>query len=270
MKNKNSGFSLVELVIVIAIVGILSGIIALVIRTPILAYEDTIKRAELADQGSSAIRMIKKDIKMSLPNSMRISNSEDKTYLEFLSIINGGKYRSQNTIDNNGNILDFNIADDSFDILSEAITFSGDEKIVVANIGTVAYDAYALDNMATYNGITNTPVKKIVINPKQFPLESINENFYVVKTPITYVCDKNSKQLIKYWNYEVSANQPVNTLISPLNSAKSTLVANNISNCNFVYSEGENSRNGIVTIIITLANESQKATLYGDTYVRNN
>lgn len=268
-KNKQSGFTLIEIIIVITITGILAAILAMFMRNPLIAYDDTAKRMELADQASSIIRSIKKDIRMSLPNSIRVSTVGNKTYLEVISVVAGGKYRSQLATGGIGNILDFTIADTSFDVLSGAITFKGGEKIVVANIGSPGYDAYSSNNMTNYNGALNTPVNTINIEGKTFPLESPNENFYVVDKPITYMCDKENKTLVKYWGYTINSSQPVDNLSSPLLTSKSTLIANNITDCNFVYNQGENTRNGIITIVVTLSNKSQQATLYGDTYVRN-
>jgi len=269
IKSKKLGFTMVELVIVIAITGILASILAIFIRIPVIAYEDTYGRAELTDQASSIIKAIKKDIRMSLPNSIRVSTVGNKTYLELISVVAGGKYRSQNATGGTGNILDFTFADTSFDVLSGPMTFKGGEKIVVANIGSPGFDAYSSSNMTDYNGALNVPVNTINIVGKLFPLESPNENFYVVDKPITYMCDKDTKTVIKYWSYAINTTQPVNNLATPLLTSKSTLIANNVANCNFIYNQGENTRNGIVTIIVTVSNKAQEATLYGDTYVRN-
>ncbi len=269
VKINNKGFTMVEMIIVIAITGILAAVAATLIKNPVIAYDETAKRAELADQAYLLVKKLKQDVRMSLPNSVRVSTVGNKVFLEMLTLSNGGKYRVQQTSSNSGDILDFTTTDTSFDLLSGTMTFSGGEKIVVANIGSPGYDAYSLDNMSDYKGTLNTAVSNIVINAKKFPLESPNESFYVVDKIVSYVCDKDSKTLTKYWGYSISGTQPNDINTAPLNSASSTLVADNISDCNFSYNQGVNSRNGIVTIWVKLKNKDQEATLYTDTYVKN-
>jgi MSHA biogenesis protein MshO len=271
MKNNinHKGFTMVEMIIVISITGIIAAGVASFISRPIEAYEQTAKRAELADQAYLLVKKLKQDVRMSLPNSVRVSTSGNKVFLESLTLSNGGKYRVQPTSSSTGDILDFTVADTSFDVLSGAMTFKGGERIVVANIGSPGYDAYSLDNMTNYNGILNTPVNNISITAKKFPLESPGENFYVVDKIVSYVCDKDSKTLTKYWGYSISGTQPTNTLAAPLSSASSALIADNIFDCNFAYNQGANSRNGIVTIWVKLKNKEQEATLFTDAYVKN-
>ena len=269
MKNKIKGFTMVEMIIVISITGIIAGVMASFIIRPIEAYEQTAKRAELADQAYLLVKKLKQDVRMSLPNSVRVSTSGNKVFLEALTLSNGGKYRVQPTSSNSGDILDFTTADSSFDVLSGSMTFKGGEKIVVANIGSPGYDAYSLDNMSNYTGTLNTPVNNISITAKKFPLDSPNENFYVVDKVVSYVCDKDSKTLTKYWGYTISSTQPTDTLTGALASASSALVADNILDCKFGYNQGANSRNGIVTIWIKLKNKEQEATLFTDAYVKN-
>lgn len=270
IKDKvKKGFTLIEVIIVISISGIIAGAIGVVLKGLVFSYDQTAKRAELADETSLLIKKIKQDVRMSLPNSVRTSQVGNKVFLELLSVSGGGKYRSQNNLAGTGDILDFTTNDSSFDVLSNTLIFTGNEKIVVANIGSTNYDSYAQDNMTDYIGALNTEVSNISIMAKKFPLESVNQNFYVVDKVISYICDKDTKTLKKYWNYVISSNQPTNILTPPLSTANSTLVAKNILDCSFVYSDGGNSRNGLVTIMIKLGNIAQNATLYGETYVPN-
>ena len=71
--NKKSGFTMIELIIVIALTGILAVAIAKLIRVPINAYDSQAKRAALADEAHTVIKKMKRDIQGSLPNSVRIS-----------------------------------------------------------------------------------------------------------------------------------------------------------------------------------------------------
>lgn len=267
--SKNKGSTMIELVIVMAITGILAVGVAMFMRNPMKAYDQTMKRADLTDQAFLLIKKIKQDIRASLPNSVRTSVSGNQIFIEMLTISNGGKYRTQLDSTGSGDVLDFSTTDTSFDILSGAITFSGGEKIVVANVGSTGYDAYAGNNMSNYNGTVGTPVTNIVMASKKFPLAAVNENFYVVDKAVSYVCDKSAKTLTKYWGYTISATQPTNILVPPLSFGSSALLAKDVVDCSFIYSQGANTRNGVVSLMIKLQNAEQSGVLYGDTYVPN-
>jgi MSHA biogenesis protein MshO len=268
-KIKIKGFTMIELIIVISIAGIVATSIAMFLKSPVFSYDQTAKRAELADEAYLLIKKIKQDVRWSLPNSVRVSQVGNKYFLEMLTVSGGGKYRSQNNSAGTGDILDFTTTDTSFDILSPGLTFKGGEKIVVANMGSPSFDAYSNNNMTNYTGSTNIIVNKVTMSSIKFPLEAVNENFYVVDKVVSYVCDKDAKTLSKYWGYPISSSQPTNTTGVPLISGSSTLIAKNITDCSFLYDQGGNTRNGVVSIMFKLGNTAQTATLYGETYVPN-
>ncbi|MBT8434588.1 MAG: prepilin-type N-terminal cleavage/methylation domain-containing protein, partial [Gammaproteobacteria bacterium] len=67
-----SGFSLVELIVVVVLLGILASGAGLLILQPIEAYDDQVRRQQLVDQGEMALRQIARDVRRALPNSVRI------------------------------------------------------------------------------------------------------------------------------------------------------------------------------------------------------
>ena len=67
------GFSLTEAVMVIAITGILAGMVAVFIQKPVQGFFDTARRAALVDTADTALRRISRDLRAALPNSVRVS-----------------------------------------------------------------------------------------------------------------------------------------------------------------------------------------------------
>ncbi|CAH0290120.1 hypothetical protein SRABI118_04046 [Massilia sp. Bi118] len=82
----------------IAIIGIIGGIVAVFIRAPILSYRDTVDRAELTDQADLALRRMARDIRLALPNSVRVRETTDDqgvhagAHLELLLTRSGARY----------------------------------------------------------------------------------------------------------------------------------------------------------------------------------
>ena len=135
--RRMAGFTLVESVIVILITGILAAVVAIFIRAPVQGYFDTVRRAELTDQADLALRRITRDVRLALPNSVRLSTVGNVHYIEFIMTRSGGRYRDVSDGSTGGDFLSFsNAADLSFDVHGPlpAIT-PGLDFFVVFNLG---------------------------------------------------------------------------------------------------------------------------------------
>src|SRR5262245_5020575 len=84
------GVTLIELVVVIALVGILGALIVTFVQ-PIRSYIDVGRRAALADAADGALRRIGRDVRLALPNSVRVDASGQ--FVELLLVRTGGRYR---------------------------------------------------------------------------------------------------------------------------------------------------------------------------------
>lgn len=263
------GFTMIELIIVISITSILAITLFIFIKGPISAYDQSQQRAIIVDEAHTIMKKIKRDIQNSVPNSVRIQDTGNQIYIELVSINAAGQYRTQLTSSGTGNILDFTTSTTQFDMLNGSYTFSGGEKIVINNLGIPNYDIYAGDTFSLFNGTLGVPTSLIKINSKKFPLESNGNKFYIANDVVTYVCDRVTKQIVRYNGYSIQASQPIDVNSSPLSRANKAILGLNISNCSFVYAQGSNSRNLIVSIFIQLLKNQQKISLYGETYVPN-
>ena len=99
MKNHrqiiNSGFSLIEAVVVIAITGVIIAIVGKVLLSaPVTGYVDTARRAEMVDIADTALRRMGRDLHNALPNSVRVTNVGSVYFLEYLDVRTGGRYRA--------------------------------------------------------------------------------------------------------------------------------------------------------------------------------
>lgn len=250
-----TGFTLIEFIIVIVISGIVASMTASIITLPINAYVDSARRATLTNSAESALQRMQRDIQAALPNSIRVS--ADGQSLELIHIVDGGRYRSKLANDASGDILDFTMADTSFDVLGSLLNITnitmGSDSIVIYPLASTGNNAYAGDNTAVISN--STTANHIVFSSFQFPLKSPQRRFFVIDGPISYHCDTTlllpeNKVLIRYQGYTIQASQPTPP------SSGGAIQSNYISACNFTYNSGSSSRSGLVSLNLTLTDDA--------------
>ncbi len=270
------GVTLVEMIVVIAITGIIAAVVATFIRRPVEGYFDAARRAELADAADTALRRITRDVRLALPNSIRTTSAGGVEYIEFLQTSGGGRYRAEVDSGGAGDILNFTTADTTFDVIGNMPAFSGGESIVVYNLAgeetnppcatgpaTTSANAYSGDNRANYAGNTATTIT--LSAAKLFPLASPGKRFHVVQYPVTYACDVASGVLRRYWNYPISQCQA-----TPPATANDVLLAQNVSACSFTYTTSASAaRTGVLSLTLQLTRDGESARLFQQVHVSN-
>ncbi len=270
------GFTLVEMIMVIVITGIIGGMIAMFIRAPVQGYVDSSRRAEMTDIADTALRRISRDLRLALPNSVRVATSGANTYLEFIPTTGGGRYRTGSP----GDPLNFAAADPTFDVLGSAVKMQAGDEIVVYNLGITGSDAYtAGTSRRAYTGGAAT-TNNIAINPAGTPFQfaSPANRFQIVTKPVTYECaplPNGAGRLTRYWGYNYAAVQP--TTIATLQAANpgvplATHVGLDVGvgGCSFFYTGLVVAhRNGLVNMQLTITESGESVTLYNATHVSN-
>jgi len=265
------GFTLVELVIVIVITGIIGGMVAVFIRVPVQGYIDATARANLADTADIATRRIARDLRLALPNSVRVS--PDGRYLELLLTKAGGRYLSDDDAPGLGDVLGFDptatyanpnrftlVGAAPVDALGARQQIQLGDAIVVYNLGpgyepANAYNCAAGCNRATVTGVNGSSIT-LANNPfiaQQPPMPSPSHRFQVVSTPVTYVCDAVRGTLTRYSGYTIQAAQPLAASAAPLATAPvQALLAGQGADCIFSYTQLANVQRGLVGITLKL------------------
>ncbi len=271
MRNASQrGFTLIELIIVMVVIGVLAGIVAVFIRNPMEAYMAGTRRAELADTAHTALAHLAREVHGALPNSLRVTLSGGVYYLELLPVQDGGRYRAEPTGAGAGDILDFTSgADAGFDVLGPQVNASAGQYLVVYNLGAdAASDAWQGGNRRTVtsNGAVSNLTFTATGTP--FPLESPSKRFYLTGGPVSYICDPAAGTIRRHWGYTLQASQP-----TTFSTGSNALLASRVSNCRFTYDPGAAASMGQLTLWIQLENAEggapERASLYRELAVNN-
>jgi MSHA biogenesis protein MshO len=259
------GVTLIELIAVIAITGILAATVALFIRRPVEGYLDTARRAELTDRADNSLRRIRRELRLALPNSVRVAAGGKS--IEYLATSGGGRYRADFTDTGTGDPLDFTAADGSFDVITALPSLVDAQYIVVSNLysdGTIASsNAYGGNNRAAYSSSAGSTIT--LSSPFQFPLNSPGRRFQVVTGAVMFVCDLTSGEIRRYSGHTVQ-------LVSPIPPATGTnaLLVDGVSSCTFTYdSAAVNQRTGLVSLDIAITREGETVRLFQQVHVNN-
>ena len=242
-----AGFTLVELVIVITIVGILAAGVATFIRNPTQAFIDGENRANLTDRADTALRRMARDIRNALPNSVRNTTNGSDSFIEFVPVKAAGRYRAAVGASVSDNPLDFSLAADTFDVLGPSVNIASGDRLVIYNLGITGSDVYEGSDSRLL--LTTGSLNLLSFSGGTFPQASPCSRFYVISTPVSYACDMTNKRLLMYSGYAIQATQP--SSVATLNSlATARQLATNLSSCQINYVAGVLQRNSVVTIYL--------------------
>jgi MSHA biogenesis protein MshO len=298
MLHRAHGFTLVELVIVIVLSGILAGVVMRFITMPIDAYVDTSRRAGLVDIAQNATGQITRALQRALPNSIRTGCGG--SCIEFLRVAAGGRYRAMPPGDALYFLetdLDSGLAETGFDIVGpfDAIGLDDDpddaaacvearaDCLVIYNTGLAAGDAWNRDhvggswrpdNMATLTAVSSNAVAfnntYFSTGVDAFPASSPGQRFFIVDTPVTFLCANDA--LRRYDDYAIThrLEAPTAAQLSALSAPPTpVLMADRISACQFDYQPGTPTRNGLLTVRITVSESGESLTLLEQIHVAN-
>lgn len=287
------GFTLIELIVVVMVIGAMAGMMSTLMLKPLQAYGDVRLRTALTDSAEAATRRIARDIRTALPNSVRVS--ADGFKLELLHVADGARYRavggtnpapSNEDHTNDSDWLDFSAEDDSFNVLGTfqrlGLAYSAASpasyRIAIYPTQTdVLYDDAENDNdpgcitpgsAGAFTLESDADEDQLQLaDPFLFSRASPRQRLYVIDTPVTYICDTTAQTLTRYWGYAIAATQPEDPAANPLLSGSSALLANDVGGCDFRYDTATLTRAGLVTLDLTVARGGEQVRLLQQVHV---
>lgn len=266
-KNKHSGFTLIEMVIVIVITGIVAAMVTVFMKGPIEAYIAGGRRAELTDIADTTLRRMSRELRLAVPRTVRVTNVGSVYFVEFLMSKAGGRYVQDDNCFTATGCTSLTIQN------SNGTIASGDSLVInnrSSNSGTDTCStelpsAYCTgQNKASLTGVTTTVLS--FASTTFYPSGgSESRRFQVSDGPVTFRCDPVTGQLTRHSGYAISATQPTPA------AAGGALLAGKVSACSFDYTAQVFERWGVLGMRLDLtdASSGESIALYQEVHIDN-
>lgn len=290
------GFTLVEMIVAITVASVIGVLIAVFTTTPIQSSIEIARRADLTDLADATLRRMQRDLQRALPNSIRVTTVGATTFVEYLEVRTGGRYRAEpsgaatdaNSCPDalagggdgdgqaNEDVMSFGVADTCLRSLGTipdlTAIAAGSDWLVIYNLGTgyVNADAYAGGNAPGGNKarVTATSVaaaseNRITFESNSFSLASPGNRFHIVSGPITYECNPAAGVVRRYSGYAIAAAQPTAFAGTP------AVLAANVAACAIVYASGATERSGLLSLALSFSISGESVNVYHESHVSN-
>lgn len=286
------GFTLVELVMVIALSGLVALMISTVLSRPMEGFVGQSRRAILVDQAAGALNRMSRDVRLAIPNSLRVEAGGQA--VEMLLIHSAARYRPNRV---GGEGLSFSTAAagscgsstvggrcDSVQVLDAGINPAGANWMVLYNVGAVSggvpepgsnvwgggNPGVITPTGTTFNVVNAVPAgeSQIILGNLpaggfQFAFASPQRRLYLAQTVVGYRC--SGGQLLRYSYNQLLAAIPN----APPAGSNPQPVAANVASCGFVYQSGSTQRAGLLALNLQLSQSGESVQLMQQVHVDN-
>lgn len=268
-RSRQRGFTLIEAIMSIVLIGILGGVVSVFMKSPIDGYIATVRRASLTDGADGAVRRIMRDVRLALPNSIRSINGGSNQCFEFLPVVGGGRYRVAQSSAATGDLLDFSASagDSSFDVLANINLpsfSSATYHAVIYNLGIPGADAYDATNKNRAQIASASTAANIVLSAgNQFPFESPGKRLKVIPDySVAYSC--SGGKLLR-------STQAISSALMASCPTTGTVLVGNVdcAASSFNYTQAATARSGLLAMTLVLTQQDESARLYDEAHVNN-
>ena len=276
-----AGFTLVEMVVTLVLFGLIAVSMAVFFRPAVDAWLATRTRSTLAAQADNAMRLMLREVRSAVPNSIRTPST---SCFELVPTKAGGRLRlGADTVNGSSQPVDLAVATSGFDVLSPlAAAPAVGDWVVVDNQN--AGDVYSGANRSAITAVatpaTTAGRSRLAINALQFPQGYDSGRFSVVNQAdqaVFYVCSGASTTLngsgdapgvlYRLKGYGFNASTPASC---PATTG-GDVVASGIRSCRFLYTanQGATQQSGYISLQLEFTRNGETASLVTGAHVAN-
>lgn len=268
--KKPAGFTLVELIMVIVVLGILATGSVRFIALSAEGLVDTGARQALASSATIAVEKVLRDVRRALPNSVRVFDDGGNQCLELVPILHSSAYLSVPTA----------AAASSFQSIQFVNAVGGESGFVAVYPASVSavygsnQSRSAVTAVASSVGVAGTADENLQTitftggASYRFPSDSPSKRFYLVGQPISF-CNDSSGRLWRYQNYGFNLDSRSSI---PTTGANRVLIADSLQSLSFNYTPAQLQRNAVVRMsltIVRLNDASESINISQEVQLRN-
>ncbi|MBQ0931515.1 type II secretion system protein [Ideonella sp. 4Y16] len=288
-ETRARGFTLVELVLVIAIGGVLAAALVIFLRPAVDNYVASRQRGELLHRADGALTTIVRDVRRALPNSIRMVGNQ---CFELVPTKAGGRYRAgPDTVNDSAPgctpgascaaWVDTSAATTVFDVLGwgSSVAAVGDYVVINNQNGNDVYDGL---NRSLITGLSTPSAsqgkQRITMAAQQVSPGYDGGRFFIVpasRQAVFFSCTgadgtldaagDGKGTLLLNEAYGFNAAYPSSC------PSSGTVLASKVKSCNFVYdpNQGATQQSGFVWMEIEIARAGETAHLSMGAHVSN-
>lgn len=276
VKTQAKGFTLIELIMTIVLLGIIAAVIAPVIQYSVEIYAAERSRAALVQKGRLALERIAREVREAVPNSLSIvTDAGGNTGIEFVQSRSGGRYID--SIDNYGPTAFIDPAKrfnngvamtELYSLGLGQVAMAGD-LLIIANAapadliaGTTVVPLTSVT--ATDPGVDGATTVGQILNfaSYTFPGGSPGRRYFIANS--TYEVGLNGSAI--YWHqatgltgYDTNGDW----------SAADPMLVNGVTGLAFVFNPGAAIGVAVLNMTLSLTDGTESIDLYQEVQIRN-
>jgi MSHA biogenesis protein MshO len=272
-KTKVKGFTLVELVTVIIVLGVVSVGIAGFIRTGVEIYADVSERDQIIGDSRFVVERINRELRLAIPNSIRVTNDASNQCLEFVPAEWVTFYTTLPVTP------DTSVTAKVLELADNKVNFSlqlGDFAVVYPTNNDDVYheDSDKRREIIACNNVNNdcelsdatNGIAKLTIT-QAFLDHSPTSRLYIARKAVSYCAIGDENSIYRNENSLINNDQDLYTT--------GVLMAENLTNvlangeAPFTISEATLTRNGLVQIFLTFNRNEEVINFNSEVHIPN-
>lgn len=282
---KNSGFTLMELIIVIVILGVMSVGIAGFITLGTQTYVNVTERDALLANARFSVERLNREMRNAVPHSVRVAvdniTTPTKQCIEFVPIVASTVYTdiavAPDTAVNNLSVIPFEL--ENGDAYSCNAGNSCNDVVIIYPITNADIYQDHTDNSGKAFEIENYPATNPAISTSEIELtqtatfneHSPTQRAYIINAPVSYCLNGTANTLTRYAHYGYNIAQALPPISST--TLKSDLMANSLNfdenDLPFTVLPASLQRNSVVQIKLNFTRDDEQVVFDNAIHISN-